>query len=129
MFWKRTVGTNTLYFGCKKRNLDYLYQDELEAMQKEKVLDKLYLAFSREKSNNEKVYVQHLLKENAPETWEMVNSKGASIYVCGGVRMGHDVTEALTEIAISEGSMTSPEAKQYMSKLAADGRFVQELWA
>jgi len=124
---KKSIGPNTLYFGCKKRSLDYLYQDELEAMQKEKVLDNFYLAFSREKK--QKVYVQHLLTQNAEETWEMVDNKGASIYVCGGVRMGHDVTEALTDIAVSQGSMTAQQAKDYMSKLASDGRFVQELWA
>lgn len=124
---KKIVGSNTLYFGCKKRNLDYLYQEELEAMQQEKLLDNLYLAFSRE--TKPKVYVQHLLTQNAQETWELVDSKGASIYVCGGVRMGNDVAEALTEIAASQGSMSLQEAKDYMSKLASDGRFVQELWA
>lgn len=124
---KKNIGSNTLYFGCKKRSLDFLYQDELEAMQKENVLNNMYLAFSREKK--QKVYVQHLLTQNAQETWGIVDSKGASIYVCGGVRMGHDVTEALTNIAMSQGSMTAQEAKDYMTKLASDGRFVQELWA
>ncbi|CAJ1946001.1 unnamed protein product [Cylindrotheca closterium] len=124
---KKSIGPNILYFGCKKRSLDYLYRDELEAMQKDNVLDNLHLAFSREEK--QKVYVQHLLTNNAQDTWEMVDKKGASIYVCGGVRMGHDVTEALTDIAVSQGSMSAQQAKDYMAKLASDGRFVQELWA
>jgi NADPH-ferrihemoprotein reductase len=124
---KKTVGSNILYFGCKKTSLDYLYQDELKAFEDDGVLDKLYVAFSREQ--REKVYVQHLLSKNAKETWELIDSESASIYVCGGVKMGHDVTLALKEILSTQGEMSLDDAKDYLAKLASVGRFVQELWA
>jgi NADPH-ferrihemoprotein reductase len=124
---KKSVGLNILYFGCKKSNLDYLYQEEIESFQNEGLLNKLYLAFSREQ--NEKVYVQHLLSENAKETWNLIHAETASIYVCGGVRMGHDVSEALKEIATKEGGMSPENAKDYLAQLGRDGRFIQELWA
>lgn len=124
---KKSAGLNILYFGCKKSNLDFLYKDELESFQKEGVLDKLYLAFSRE--HKEKVYVQHELSKNSKETWDLIDAKGASIYVCGGVRMGHDVTETLKDIAAKEGALSAENAKNYLAKLASDGRFIQELWA
>jgi NADPH-ferrihemoprotein reductase len=124
---KKTVGLNILYFGCKKTSLDYLYQDELKAFEDDGVLDKLYVAFSREQQ--EKVYVQHLLSKNAKETWELIDSESASIYVCGGVKMGHDVTLALKEILSTQGEMSFDDAKDYLAKLASVGRFVQELWA
>ena len=41
-------GKNTLYFGCKKRDVDYIYKDEIEAYEQSKVLSSLHLAFSRE---------------------------------------------------------------------------------
>jgi NADPH-ferrihemoprotein reductase len=119
-------GANILYFGCKKANLDYLYEEELRTFQEEGVLTKLYVAFSREETK--KVYVQHLLSQNAKETWELIDSESASIYVCGGVKMGHDVTEALKEILSTQGEMSFSDAKDYLAKLASDGRFVQELW-
>jgi NADPH-ferrihemoprotein reductase len=125
---KSTDGANILYFGCKKANLDYLYEEELRTFQKEGVLTKLYVAFSREQPTK-KVYVQHLLSQNAKETWELIDSESASIYVCGGVKMGHDVTEALKEILSTQGEMSFSDAKDYLAKLASDGRFVQELWA
>jgi NADPH-ferrihemoprotein reductase len=124
---KKTVGLNILYFGCKKTSLDYLYQDELKAFEDDGVLDKLYVAFSREQ--REKVYVQHLLSKNAKETWDLIDSESASIYVCGGVKMGHDVNLALKEILSTEGEMSFDDAKDYLAKLASVGRFVQELWA
>ena len=123
---KKTVGSNILYFGCKTRSLDYIYEDELEAFQNEGVLNQLYVAFSREQQK--KVYVQHLLSRNAKETWGLIDKESASIYVCGGVKMGHDVTEALKEIVSTHGQMSFSDAKDYLAKLASDGRFVQELW-
>ena len=123
----KSVGTNILYFGCKKRDLDYLYEDELKTFEQEGTLDKLYLAFSREQK--EKVYVQHLLLQNATETWDLIDSKMASIYVCGGVRMGNDVMDALKETISKQGNMSLDQAKDYLSNLASKGRYVQELWA
>ena len=124
---KQSVGPNVLYFGCKKRSMDYLYEAELDAFREEGDLDTLRIAFSREQS--EKVYVQHLLAQNAKETWDLIDGKGAFIYVCGGVKMGHDVTEALKDICVEEGNLSPGDAKNYLNKLASDGRFVQELWA
>lgn len=122
----KAVGPNILYFGCKDRTQDYLYQDELEAFQSDNVLDELHLAFSRETS--QKVYVQHLLEKNASQTWMLI-SNGAHIYVCGAVRMGHDVTEALKRIAASEGGLSSYDAKAFVENLAQkEKRYISELY-
>ena len=51
---------NVLYFGCKHRFQDFIYQDELKAFESSGVLTKLHVAFSREQK--EKVYVQHLIQ-------------------------------------------------------------------
>ena len=124
---KQTLGPNVLYFGCKKASQDDLYEDEMAKLQSDGVLNKLYVAYSREQS--EKVYVQHLIEKNASEVWDLVDGKGAYIYVCGGVKMGHDVSETLRSICVSQGNQTADSAKHYMDKLASEGRFVQELWA
>lgn len=44
---KREVGKMWLFFGCRKKELD-LYQQEKEEMLKKKVLDRVFLALSRE---------------------------------------------------------------------------------
>lgn len=124
---KADVGSNILYFGCKKKNLDYLYSDELKAFQKDGILNQLHLAFSREQK--EKVYVQHLIAKNAKDTWDLIDSQTAYIYVCGGVKMGQDVSEALRNIISQCGGRSEAESKSYLDKMASEGRFVQELWA
>lgn len=124
---KLSVGENVLYFGCKKRNLDFIYADELAAFEKDGTLTKMHLAFSREQE--EKVYVQHLLAKNAKDTWNLIDKGGAYIYVCGGVRMGHDVSEALRKIVGHGGDLNTTDSKKYLEQMASSGRFVQELWA
>jgi len=50
------TGGNWLFFGDQHRATDYIYEDELSAMQEQGVLTRLSLAFSRDQA--EKVYVQ-----------------------------------------------------------------------
>jgi NADPH-ferrihemoprotein reductase len=124
---KLDVGSNILYFGCKNRDLDFIYSDELNEYEKDGILTKMYLAFSREQ--NEKVYVQHLLKKNSKETFDLINEQGAYVYVCGGVRMGQDVSEALRKLVAEHGNYSTNDAKKYVEEMTSSGRYVQELWA
>jgi len=125
--YQKASGPNILYFGCKRQDQDYLYQEELQAWQKNGSID-LRVAFSRANAS-QKEYVQHLLQRQGKETYDLIHQQGAYIYVCGGVKMGHDVTETLKQICVEYGEISFDQAKEYLSKLAADGRFVQELWA
>lgn len=123
------VGASVLYFGCKKRDVDFLYEDELEAFRRSGALTTLHLAFSRE--TKEKVYVQHVMArpDNAKEIWQLVNVQNAHIYVCGGTSMGSDVAKVLHDVVQNLGGMTESLAAAYVDKLKAEGRYVQELWA
>lgn len=124
---KLNVGKNILYFGCKKRDLDFIYEDELKSFEKEGTLTQMHVAFSREQ--DKKVYVQHLLSKNSKDTWKLISKSGAYIYVCGGVKMGQDVSDALKRIISEHGDLNTTDAKKYLDGMASDGRFVQELWA
>jgi len=122
------TGKNVLYFGCKNASQDFLYQNELAAYQESGDLDELFVAFSRQQKDA-KVYVQHLLAGNAPDTYKLLEEEGAYVYVCGAVRMGNDVADVLRDILAKEGGMTQDEAKSYLARMAKEGRYVQELWA
>jgi NADPH-ferrihemoprotein reductase len=125
---KKDVGCNILYFGCKRKELDYIYEDELIRYKDEGILTELYLAFSRQ-NPSKKVYVQHILEEQAEATWKLLHDDGAFIYVCGGVKMGHDVTETLKDIVSTHGQLSFDKASSYLSQLSSQGRYVQELWS
>ena len=123
----KSVGKNVLYFGCKKKDKDYLYSEELEAFEKEGLLTDLHLAFSRERK--QKVYVQYLLAKNKMATHDLIVNKGAHVYVCGATKMGNDVRMALSAILATEGNMGPDGAIAYINQLQAEGRYVQELWS
>ena len=55
----KPVGPTLLYFGCRNKSKDYIYQEELEAWEEDGVLT-LFTAFSRDQA--EKRYVTHCLR-------------------------------------------------------------------
>lgn len=119
---------NILFFGCKSRKLDYLYQEELQAALEKHALTSLKVAFSREKE--EKLYVQHLLQqpENTEEIYRMFEN-GAHIFVCGGTGMGSAVAESFASILATHKGITLDEARSII-KAAQKGKiYKQELWS
>lgn len=79
----KPVGDTILYFGCRKKSEDFLYEEEITQYLEDKVITKAYLAFSRDQE--QKVYVTHFLKQNMKETWEVIGEKNGHIYICGYV--------------------------------------------
>lgn len=47
----KDVGETALYFGCRHKAEDFLYQEELEAFEKAKALTRLNVAFSRDQEH------------------------------------------------------------------------------
>ncbi|OLP84667.1 NADPH--cytochrome P450 reductase [Symbiodinium microadriaticum] len=107
-----------LFFGCTKRDEDFIYKEELcEAVEmKPPALKELITAFSREQK--EKVYVQHKLKEKSAEVKQMI-ADGGYIYVCGATSMGKQVRDEL-ELALGSAD--------YLERLKTEQRYVEELW-
>jgi NADPH-ferrihemoprotein reductase len=98
--------TNVLFFGCKSRKLDFLYEEELIAALDRHALTSLRLAFSRE--SEEKVYVQHLMRQPEPaEEIARLLDAGAHIFVCGGTEMGAAVAESFASILASHKGESS----------------------
>jgi len=122
-----SFGEALLFFGCRTRDQDYIYQEELEQAVEEKVLTGLWVAFSREKE--EKVYVQHKIRENGALVWDLIDAKGAYFYVCGdGHRMAKDVQDALTAVAVEHGKLTQQQAEEYVHSLHSLTRYLQDVW-
>lgn len=124
----KDVGETVLYFGCRHRNEDFLYQQELEEFERAGVLTQLNVAFSRDQEH--KVYVQHLLKKNKEHLWKLIHSNNAHIYVCGDARnMARGVHAAFHEIAQEVGGLTHNQAVDYFKKLMTKGRYSQDVWS
>ena len=126
---KKDNVTNVLYFGCRNRDIDFLYKDEFKAAEDDGTLTSLQVAFSREQK--EKVYVQDVIRrpENASYLCELIMEQGAYVYVCGATGMGHSVHEAFAEILSTGRGMTIDEANEFIKGMQKKHRYVQELWS
>merc|ERR1711871_1304077 len=125
---EEAVGETDLYFGCRGKNEDFIYEDELMEYTRDGTLTNLYLAFSREGTAGEKRCVQHIMEEpsQAARIWELMSQHGAHIYVCGGTSMGQQVKTTVEKIIREQGRMSASKASAYMSGFQEGGRYVQE---
>lgn len=124
----KDVGETILYFGCRRRNEDFLYQQELEEFEKAGVLTQLNVAFSRDQEG--KVYVQHLLKKNKEHLWKLIHTDNAHLYICGDARnMARDVQNTFYDIAEEVGGLTHTQAVAYIKKLMTKGRYSLDVWS
>lgn len=120
------TGPNWLFFGEQRQATDFYYRQELEAYQASGHLDRLDLAFSRDQRN--KIYVQDRMREHGPRLWQWLQN-GAHFYVCGdAARMAKDVDQALAGIVATHGGMENDEAAAYVRRLAADKRYVRDVY-
>ncbi len=122
----RATGRNWLFFGDQKASTDFLYADELHALQAAGLLTRLDLAFSRDQP--EKIYVQHRMLENASELFAWLE-QGAHFYVCGDAsRMAKDVDAALHQIIEKAGRRSAAEAAAYVQNLKSARRYQRDVY-
>ncbi|PFX23368.1 NADPH--cytochrome P450 reductase [Stylophora pistillata] len=123
----KKIGDMELFFGCRKKSEDYIYEDELSSYTQDGTISKLHVAFSRDQEK--KVYVTNQMTENKENIWNILNS-GGHIYVCGDARnMARDVHNILLTIVKENGGMSENEAADYVKKLSAKGRYSVDVWS
>ncbi|XP_054854026.1 NADPH-dependent diflavin oxidoreductase 1 isoform X3 [Eublepharis macularius] len=118
---------NCLFFGCRQRDKDFYCQAEWDELVKRGLLT-LFAAFSRDQE--QKVYVQHRIRENKELIWDLVSQENAHIYLAGNAKqMPEAVAEALKFVFQSEGGLSASEAEEYLANLDRAHRFQAETWS
>ncbi len=123
---RNASGKNWLFFGDRNAATDFIYRDEIEAMQASGLLTRLDLAFSRDQA--EKIYVQDRMMEHGAELYGWLE-QGGYFFVCGDAyRMAKDVDQALHDVIRIHGNKSADEAAEYVNQLKKDKRYVRDVY-
>lgn len=88
----------------------------------------VFTAFSRDQED--KVYVQHRVAENAPLLWRLIAMEGGAVFVAGNAKqMPQGVREAFLEVFRKEGGLEESAAVNYLQAMENQKRYQVETWA
>ncbi|KAJ3299758.1 NADPH-cytochrome P450 reductase [Borealophlyctis nickersoniae] len=132
-----SVGATWLFYGCRHPEKDFLYHEEFDELERgaadlskagQSFDLKIFKAFSRHLGR--KVYVQHVLEEQAEGVWELLGKQKGHFYVCGDAKhMARDVNDTLAKIARSVGGLNEEAAKGWVKDLRTHGRYLEDVWS
>ncbi|CAG8542170.1 10965_t:CDS:2 [Diversispora eburnea] len=111
---KQLLGETWLFYGCREKEKDFLYHQELEGFLQRGILKELL----------------NLMRIRGSEIFELLSQKEAMIFVCGDAKgMAKDVNDALTDILVEHGKMQRPDALNLLVKWMGEKRYLRDLWA
>lgn len=120
----------SLFFGCRFKDKDYLYEEELESLAKEGVM-KLHPVFSRDRENSpDTKYVQDVLWKMGDEVTKKIVFEKAIFFLCGASgKMPIQIRLTFLEMLKKWGGFKDDAtAKEYLRTMEKEDRYLQETW-
>ncbi|XP_033612067.1 methionine synthase reductase isoform X2 [Fukomys damarensis] len=127
-------GEMWLFFGCRHKERDYLFRDELRHFLEHGTLTHLKVSFSRDaRLREEKAppkYVQDSLQLHGQQVAKVLLREHGYIYMCGDAKnMAKDVHNSLVEIISKELGVDKLEAMKTLATLKEEKRYLQDIWS
>uniref|UniRef100_A0A6Q2ZMA0 Methionine synthase reductase n=1 Tax=Esox lucius TaxID=8010 RepID=A0A6Q2ZMA0_ESOLU len=127
-------GETWLFFGCRHRDRDFLFREELQGFVGNGTLTHLKVCFSRDPPEGTETrtgprYVQHDLLLHAKDITNLLLRENGYLYVCGDAKnMAKDVNDALMEMIAAELQLDKLEAMKALARLREEKRYLQDIW-
>ncbi|XP_045421676.1 methionine synthase reductase isoform X1 [Lemur catta] len=127
-------GAMWLFFGCRHKDRDYLFREELRHFLKQGILTHLKVCFSRNAPVGQEEmpakYVQDNIQLHGKQVARILLHENGYIYVCGDAKnMAKDVNDALVEIISREVGVEKLEAMKTLATLKEEKRYLQDIWS
>jgi len=111
-----------LYFGCRNKAADFFFEKDFSELKNLK----LVTAFSRDQED--KIYVQHRMKETSEQLRSFILDQSGWMYVAGSSKnMPTQVRKAL--VAALADKLGDEEAEKYVEMMEKTGRYQTETWS
>uniref|UniRef100_A0A8C9ZNV0 Methionine synthase reductase n=1 Tax=Sander lucioperca TaxID=283035 RepID=A0A8C9ZNV0_SANLU len=129
-------GETWLFFGCRHRDRDYLFREELEGFVSSGTLSQLMVCFSRDDQEEASTsaaarprYVQHNLLLNSQRITDILLKQNGYFYVCGDAKnMAKDVNDTLMQMIQTELQLDQLDAMKRLAVLREEKRYLQDIW-
>lgn len=121
------MGKLILYFGCRNREEDYIYGDEIFDQNSCGVYTAVFEAFSREDPKM-KVYVQSILEHKEDMVKRILYQAEGRIYICGSTAMSKEVLRVLTFHIANSLNLSPSQAEDEVDRLQKAKRINMEAW-
>ena len=119
-------GNSWLFFGEQRFRSDFLYQTEWQKFLKDGTLEKMNVAFSRDQE--EKVYIQHKLLEEAANVYEWIE-QGATLYICGDINnLAKDVHNTLIQIISEQSGKSLEDAANQLDEMKISKKYQRDVY-
>lgn len=129
---KAPVGDTILLYGGRNRSADFFFEEDWDLL-RELIPLQVLTAFSRDQQ--QKNYVQDVIRQNFPLFFRALHDAQGSVYICGSSgKMPQAVREALIEAFQNGGAplagqpYTRTQAEEYLIAMEKVGRYKQETW-
>jgi sulfite reductase alpha subunit-like flavoprotein len=125
---KDTLGITLLFYGCRNKSKDYLYGREFEHFSENKNLNfKLFPAFSRDQEN--KIYVQHLIKENYKLFRSIFQEQASHLILVGNSKiLPKCIDKAIKYCFTIDNFLNEEEADKIIVEKKQKNKFHIETW-
>ncbi|XP_060755980.1 methionine synthase reductase [Neoarius graeffei] len=128
-------GETWLFFGCRHKDRDFIFREELEKYVENGTLSHLKVCFSRAELDKNGLepkpkYVQHALLLHAKHVARILLKENGCLYVCGDAKnMAKDVNDSLMEIIGEELQVDKLDSMKTIAKLREEKRYLQDIWS
>ncbi|XP_072544806.1 methionine synthase reductase [Salminus brasiliensis] len=130
-----SFGETWLFFGCRHKDRDFIFREELERFVENETLSHLKACFSRDEPDGNEPepkpkYVQHQLLLRAKNIVNILVKESGYLYVCGDAKnMAKDVNDTLIEMMGNELQLDKLESMKMVAKLREEKRYLQDIWS
>ncbi|XP_006143380.1 methionine synthase reductase [Tupaia chinensis] len=126
-------GAMWLFFGCRHKDRDYLFREELRRFLERGILTHLKVSFSRDAAVGREEapkYVHDNIRLHSKQVAGLLLHENGYVYVCGDAKnMAKDVNETLVEIISKEVGVEKLEAMKTLATLKEEKRYLQDIWS